>query len=36
VRLHRETFGTLKLGDLKPGEWRLLSEEEVKLLHSGR
>ena len=36
VRLHRETFGTLKLGDLKPGEWRLLSEEEVKSLHSGR
>ena len=36
VQLHRETFGTLKLGDLRPGEWRLLSEEEVKSLHSGR
>lgn len=32
VRLHRESFGPLRLGDLKPGEWRELSADEVALL----
>lgn len=31
-RLTRLTFGPLKLGELKPGQWRLLTEEEVKAL----
>ncbi len=32
--LHRESFGPLRLGDLKPGEWRLLTDEEVEALVS--
>ena len=32
VALHRSCFGSLKLGDLKPGEYRELSEEEISLL----
>lgn len=30
--LHRETFGPLSLGKLKPGKWRELSADEVALL----
>lgn len=32
VRLKRIAYGTLELGDLKPGEWRYLDENEVKQL----
>lgn len=32
VKLHRERFGTLELGSLKPGEWRELTPEEVSSL----
>jgi 16S rRNA pseudouridine516 synthase len=31
VALHRESVGLLTLGELAPGEWRELSEEEVAL-----
>ncbi len=31
VALHRESIGPLSLGELAPGEWRELSEEEVAL-----
>ena len=30
LRLKREAYGNLKLGDLRPGEWRYLSEEEIE------
>ena len=30
--LHRETFGAIDLGDLKPGAWRELSQDEVAAL----
>ncbi len=37
LRLKREAYGPLKLGDLKPGEWRILSEEEIAALaHAAR
>ena len=36
VSLHRESFGPLRLGKLKPGEWRLLSDDEVAALSEGR
>ena len=29
VALHREQFGTLTLGDLQPGQWRVMEEAEV-------
>ncbi|UZQ86339.1 rRNA pseudouridine synthase [Thermoclostridium stercorarium] len=32
VRLKRIAYGTLELGDLKPGEWRYLTDREVKQL----
>lgn len=32
--IHRSAIGDLKLGDLKPGEWRHLSDEEVERLKS--
>lgn len=32
VRLHRERFGTLTLGSLKPGEWRELTAAEIASL----
>jgi 16S rRNA pseudouridine516 synthase len=32
--LHRAAIGPLTLGDLAPGEWRLLSVEEIAGLHS--
>ncbi len=32
VRLHRESFGPLDLGDIPEGAWRVLSEEEIALL----
>ena len=31
-RLKRERFGTLELGTLKPGEWRYLTEGELRML----
>ena len=34
LRLKREAYGPLKLGDLRPGEWRYLSEEEIAALFS--
>ncbi|MGN0302013.1 MAG: pseudouridine synthase [Anaerotardibacter sp.] len=30
--LHRSSFGKLTLGSLKPGSWRLLTDEEISLL----
>ena len=36
AELHRESFGPLSLGDLKPGEWRMLSAEEIEVLTSAR
>ena len=33
LRLKREQYGNLKLGTLKPGEWRYLSEEEIEDLY---
>ena len=32
--LRREREGSLRLGSLKPGEWRLLTEEELDNLLS--
>ena len=32
VRLHRESFGPLTLGSLKPGEWRELTPDELREL----
>lgn len=32
VKLHRERFGALELGELKPGEWRELTADEVSSL----
>ena len=32
LRLRRVAEGTLKLGDLKSGEWRFLTEQEIKSL----
>jgi 23S rRNA pseudouridine2457 synthase len=32
LRLVRAAIGGLTLGNLKPGEWRELAEEEVRLL----
>ena len=29
LRLKREAYGPLKLGDLRPGEWRYLTKEEI-------
>jgi pseudouridine synthase len=33
-RLHRERFGGLSIGGLKPGQWRELSDAEVAMLQS--
>lgn len=33
VGLHREQIGAIKLGNLAPGEWRILTSEEVALFH---
>ena len=30
LRLKREAYGNLKLGELRPGEWRYLSDEEIE------
>ena len=30
LRLKREAYGNLKLGDLRPGEWRYLTAEEIE------
>ncbi|MBQ9001050.1 MAG: rRNA pseudouridine synthase [Eggerthellaceae bacterium] len=32
IALHRERFGCLELGDLKPGEWRELTDDELASL----
>lgn len=32
VALHRSKFGPLSLGDLKPGQWRVLTDDEVTQL----
>lgn len=34
LRLHREQFGPLKLGTLKPGAWRELTPQEIQLITS--
>jgi 23S rRNA pseudouridine2605 synthase len=34
VALHRDTFGTVKLGDLPRGKWRVLDESEVTALRA--
>lgn len=34
LRLKRERFGPLSLGTLAPGEWRKLSDEEIKILEN--
>ena len=34
VKLHRERFGNLELGSLKPGEWRELTPQEIESLSS--
>lgn len=34
LRLKRTKFGSLEVGDLKMGEWRYLSEDEIKYLKS--
>ncbi len=34
TRLHRKSFGSIKLGDLPEGSWRLLSSQEVASLRS--
>ncbi|HAM15789.1 MAG TPA: rRNA pseudouridine synthase [Eggerthellaceae bacterium] len=34
VRLHRESFGPLSLGNLASGAWRVLSDDELAALHS--
>ena len=33
LRLKREQYGNLKLGAMKPGEWRYLSQEEIEDLY---
>jgi 23S rRNA pseudouridine2605 synthase len=35
-RLIRIRIGSLRLGDLKPGEWRALTAEEIRLLRASR
>lgn len=32
IKLHRDVFGPLSLGDLEPGAWRLLTADEVAAL----
>jgi 23S rRNA pseudouridine2605 synthase len=34
LRLRRVAFGPLRLGRLKPGEWRRLTERELAALHA--
>ncbi len=34
LRLKREQYGNLKLGDLKPGQWRYLAKEEIDGLYA--
>ena len=34
LRLKREAYGNLKIGELRPGEWRYLSEEEIEGLNA--
>lgn len=36
LRLKREKYGQLELGEMKPGEWRYLTEEEIMRLDEGR
>lgn len=36
LNLHRESFGSLVLGDLGPGEWRELSDGEVEALEQNK
>ena len=36
LRLKREKYGQLELGEMKPGEWRYLTEEEIRRLDEGR
>lgn len=34
LRLKREQYGNLKLGDLKPGQWRYLTDAEIEDLYN--
>lgn len=36
TRIIRVRIGTLLLGDLKPGEWRFLKPDEIRLLKAGK
>jgi len=36
VALHRERFGTLTLGDLQPGQWRVMGDDEVQTITAQR
>ena len=33
LRLKREAYGNLQLGELRPGEWRYLTQEEIEGLY---
>ena len=33
LKLHRQAFGPLDLGTLKPGQWRVLTEKELDALY---
>lgn len=35
LRLHRSDFGGVAVGGIRPGKWRMLSQEEVDLLKGG-
>jgi 16S rRNA U516 pseudouridylate synthase RsuA-like enzyme len=34
TRLHRPLYAGLELGDLEPGRWRELTDDEVELLRA--
>ncbi len=34
IKLHRESFGPLVLGDMPPGTWRLLNDDEIAALEA--
>ena len=36
LKLKRTAIGKLTLGNLKPGEWKYLSQQEIKLVRGNR
>jgi len=36
LALHRDRFGALELRDVKPGRWRMLTDDELSALQAGR